>query len=116
MRVFPLSNWSELDIWEYVREERIPIVPLYFAEERRVRSQFGVLVLVPPGGQDAHSVSCRFRTLGCVPCTGAIPSRAATLDAIVAEVAEARTTERRGRAIDLTGESSMEQKKRAGYF
>jgi sulfate adenylyltransferase subunit 2 len=112
MRVFPLSNWSELDIWEYIREAGIPVVSLYFAQQRSMVVRAGALVSSDDGG----TVWCRYRTLGCMPCTGAIPSQAATLDAIVAEVAAARTTERQHRVIDFTSESSLELKKREGYF
>ncbi len=127
MRVFPLSNWTELDIWQYIRQESIPVVPLYFAKERPVVMRNGVIIpvynlqIVDPDGVgvaagSVPSVMCRFRSLGCIPCTGAVQSTAATLDAIVAEVAAARKSERENRVIDLTSESSMEQKKREGYF
>jgi sulfate adenylyltransferase subunit 2 len=112
MRVFPLSNWSELDVWEYIREEAIPVVSLYFARERSIAVREGALV----PSENGAVVRCRYRTLGCMPCTGAIPSDATTLDAIVAEVAAARTSERQHRMIDFTSESSLEQKKREGYF
>ena len=125
MRAFPLSNWTELDIWHYLRAERIPIVPLYFAQERPVIRRKGVLIpqlpgVHPPGadatGEDVELCTCRFRSLGCIPCTGAVASSATTLDAIIAEVGGARKSERENRIIDLTSESSMEQKKKEGYF
>jgi len=112
MRVFPLSNWSELDIWEYIRAEEIPVVSLYFARRRSMVVRDGMLI----PAEDGAAILCRYRTLGCMPCTGAIPSEAASLDAVVAEVAAARTSEREHRIIDLTSESSLEQKKREGYF
>ena len=125
MRVFPLSNWTELDIWQYIQAERIPVVPLYFARERPVLRRNGVLIpqlpgAAPPGaapsGEQAELCLCRFRSLGCIPCTGAVASAATTLDAIIAEVAGARKSERENRIIDLTSDSSMEQKKKDGYF
>jgi sulfate adenylyltransferase subunit 2 len=128
MRVFPLSNWTELDVWTYIQLENIPIVPLYYARERRVVSVNGVIIpadkleTVDPDGSmgidedDVRTMWCRFRSLGCIPCTGAVPSRAATIDDIMAEVAQARRSERENRVIDLTSDSSMEQKKKEGYF
>jgi sulfate adenylyltransferase subunit 2 len=129
MRIFPLSNWTELDIWTYIRQENIPIVPLYFAKPRRVINRSGVLIPVDhlsvamgPGNESAieryESVEmmCRFRSLGCIPCTGAIPSKAITIDEIIAEVAAARKSERENRVIDNTSDSAMEQKKKEGYF
>jgi sulfate adenylyltransferase subunit 2 len=125
IRAFPLSNWTELDIWRYIQVEHILVVPLYFAQERPVIRRGGILIPVYPratpdaaGGTPApvERCLCRFRSLGCIPCTGAVESSAATLDAIVAEVAAAVTSERENRIIDLTGDSSMEQKKRQGYF
>jgi sulfate adenylyltransferase subunit 2 len=125
VRVFPLSNWTELDVWRYIQAENIPVVPLYFAEPRPVIRRNGILIPVyagalpdgatPDWGQ-VETVSCRFRSLGCIPCTGAVESSAVTLDAIIAELARARTSERENRIIDLTGDSSMERKKREGYF
>jgi sulfate adenylyltransferase subunit 2 len=119
MRVFPLSDWTELDIWHYIRQEAIPVVPLYFAHPRRVLRKGGILV--PLGDGDGgegggERVLCRFRSLGCMPCTGAVPSEATTLDGIIAEVARARRSERENRIIDLTGDAAMEQKKKEGYF
>jgi sulfate adenylyltransferase subunit 2 len=129
MRVFPLSNWTEHDIWQYIRAENIPVVPLYFARKRKVVPRDGVLVPLEYSGQsnprkdDAHQgqvvaqeISCRFRSLGCMPCTGVIPSTATTIDAVIAEVAAAKNSERENRAIDRTSDSSMELKKREGYF
>jgi sulfate adenylyltransferase subunit 2 len=117
-RIFPLSNWTELDIWRYIKEEGIPVVPIYFARERRVLRQGGLLV---PVGEDAPGagteiVKCRFRSLGCMPCTGAVASEADTVDGILAELQTARRSERENRLIDLTSDSSMEQKKKEGYF
>ncbi len=129
VRAFPLSNWTELDVWRYIRSENIPVVPLYFAKPRPVVRRDGILIPVYPNagpppqdgtlrhGDDVVELRlCRFRSLGCIPCTGAVESSADTLDAIIAELACARTSERENRVIDLTGDSSMEQKKREGYF
>jgi len=125
MRAFPLSNWTELDIWRYLRAEMIPIVPLYFAQERPVIRRKGCLIpqlpgAYPPGvagtAEHVELCTCRFRSLGCIPCTGAVESSATTLDAIIAEVTRARKSERENRTIDLTSDSSMEQKKKEGYF
>ena len=117
VRVFPLSNWTELDVWRYIRQEGIPVVPIYFAQERRVVRRGGILI---PVGEDpgagSEVVRCRFRSLGCMPCTGAVPSDSTTLDGIIAEVAAARRSERENRVIDLTGDASMEEKKKEGYF
>lgn len=121
IRVFPLSNWTELDVWHYIYSEEIPIVPLYYAAERPVFERDGMLVLhdgrtalLP--GEERKPMMVRFRTLGCVPCTGAIPSQADTLEKIIAEVMTASNSEREGRAIDHDQEASMEMKKREGYF
>jgi sulfate adenylyltransferase subunit 2 len=120
MRVFPLSNWTEQDIWSYIKLERIPIVPIYFARERLVVEKNGILIPVTPGTMEetkkAKKMTCRFRSLGCIPCTGAISSRAVTIDEIIGEVRVARKSERENRVIDLTSDSSMEQKKKEGYF
>jgi sulfate adenylyltransferase subunit 2 len=126
VRAFPLSNWTELDVWRYIQAENIPVVPLYFATERPVVRRNGILIPVYPGATpegaaskpagDVESCVCRFRSLGCIPCTGAVASLASTLDGIIAELESARTSERQNRVIDLTGDSSMEQKKREGYF
>lgn len=122
IRVFPLSNWTELDIWSYIERESIPIVPLYFAEARPVVERGGTLLMVDddrfplaPGEQPEHRV-VRFRTLGCYPLSGAIESRAVTVSEIVAETAAAAASERQGRLIDTDQPSSMEKKKREGYF
>jgi sulfate adenylyltransferase subunit 2 len=122
IRVFPLSNWTELDIWEYILAENIPIVPLYFAARRPVIERGGALImkdddrmtLLP--GERIEDRLVRFRTLGCYPLTGAIESDAATLEDIVAEMLTARTSERQGRVIDQDENASMEKKKREGYF
>ena len=122
LRVFPLSNWTELDVWQYILRERIPVVPLYFASERPVVERSGTLVMVDderlplaPGERPEQRV-VRFRTLGCYPLTGAVESDAATVPAIIREMLLARTSERQGRLIDHDGATSMEQKKQEGYF
>jgi sulfate adenylyltransferase subunit 2 len=122
MRVFPLSNWTELDVWEYIAAEEIPVVPLYFARPRPVVKRNGVWIMVdddrlPLGPGEQPEMRCvRFRTLGCYPLTGAIESAAATLDDIVAELRDTRHSERQGRLIDTDEEAAMERKKREGYF
>jgi sulfate adenylyltransferase subunit 2 len=122
IRVFPLSNWTELDVWHYIRRERIPIVPLYFAAERPVVDRDGMLVMVDDDrlpladGERVQRRTVRFRTLGCYPLTGAIESTAATLDEIIDEMRTATTSERHGRAIDRDRSESMERKKQEGYF
>ncbi|HZM45323.1 MAG TPA: sulfate adenylyltransferase subunit CysD [Burkholderiales bacterium] len=122
MRVFPISNWTELDVWLYIYAENIPIVPLYFAKERPVVDRDGMLVMVDDDrmrlrpGERPMSKSVRFRTLGCYPLTGAVESSAATLLEIIRELILARTSERQGRAIDHDGAASMEKKKQEGYF
>ncbi|CAL8975237.1 Sulfate adenylyltransferase subunit 2 [Rhodoplanes serenus] len=122
MRVFPLSNWTELDVWHYVRAEGIPVVPLYFAAERPVVERDGMLIVADDDrlplrpGETPRPCRVRFRTLGCWPLTGAIESSAATLDAIIAEMEAATTSERQGRLIDRDEAASMERKKREGYF
>ncbi|HEY0282362.1 MAG TPA: sulfate adenylyltransferase subunit CysD [Rhizomicrobium sp.] len=122
IRVFPLSNWTELDVWQYILAENIPIVPLYFAKKRPVVERDGTLILLDDermklrAGEKAEDRLVRFRTLGCYPLTGAIESSAATLEAIVAEMLTARTSERQGRLIDGDEKASMEKKKREGYF
>src|SRR5262249_44226498 len=121
MRVFPLSNWTELDVWRYIALERIPVVPLYFAAPRPVVRRGGTWIMADDAGlplepgETAEMRTVRFRTLGCYPLTGAIESTAASIDAIVAELEHARTSERQGRLIDHDG-ASMERKKREGYF
>jgi sulfate adenylyltransferase subunit 2 len=122
IRVFPLSNWTELDIWQYIMMENIPIVPLYFAAKRPVIARDGTLIMVDDDrlklrdGEEVQSRLVRFRTLGCYPLTGAIESPAASLEEIVAEMFTARTSERQGRLIDSDESASMEKKKREGYF
>jgi sulfate adenylyltransferase subunit 2 len=121
IRVFPLSNWTELDVWLYIHVEQIPIVPLYYAAEREVVERNGSIVLVYPNdqllpGEKARRVKCRMRSLGCVPCTGAIRSEADTVPQIIAEMLSFRRSERENRAIDHDEEGSMEIKKREGYF
>jgi sulfate adenylyltransferase subunit 2 len=122
LRVFPLSNWTELDIWQYIHREEIPIVPLYFAAERPVVERDGALIMVddermPLGpGEQPQLRKVRFRTLGCYPLTGAIESNADSPATIIEEMLVARTSERQGRIIDRDGAASMEQKKQEGYF
>jgi len=121
IRVFPLSNWTELDIWLYIRAENIPIVPLYYAREREVVERNGSLVLIHSKeqllpGETTKLVKCRMRSLGCVPCTGAIRSEADTVPKIIEEMVSFRRSERENRAIDHDEEGSMELKKREGYF
>jgi sulfate adenylyltransferase subunit 2 len=122
IRVFPLSNWTELDIWQYIRQEDIPIVPLYFAAQRPVVVRDGLLLMVDDerfplhDGEKTELRSVRFRTLGCYPLTGAVESQADTLAAIIQEMLLARTTERQGRLIDHDSSGSMEKKKTEGYF
>lgn len=122
IRVFPLSNWTELDIWQYIAAENIPIVPLYFAAERPVVRRDGMLIMVDDDrlplhpGEVPEMRMVRFRTLGCYPLTGAIESDARTLPEIVREMLIARTSERQGRLIDNDEAASMEKKKREGYF
>ena len=122
MRVFPLSNWTELDIWQYIYRENIPIVPLYFAAERPVVERNGMLIMVDDDrmkllpGESIKLKRVRFRTLGCYPLTGAIASEASTLEEIILELLKARTSERQGRAIDSDSSASMEKKKQEGYF
>jgi sulfate adenylyltransferase subunit 2 len=122
IRVFPLSNWTELNIWEYTRHENIPFVPLYLSAQRPVVARDGMLImrddermpLLPGEVEEIRSV--RFRSLGCYPLSAAVESRAATLDDIIAELRGARTSERQGRLIDSDESASMEKKKREGYF
>jgi sulfate adenylyltransferase subunit 2 len=122
VRVFPLSNWTELDVWLYIYAEQIPIVPLYFAKERPVVERDGALIMVDddriplsPGERPLRK-QVRFRTLGCYPLTGAIESDASSLQEIIKEMMLARTSERHGRVIDHDGTASMERKKQEGYF
>jgi sulfate adenylyltransferase subunit 2 len=121
MRVFPLSNWTELDVWQYIYREQIPIVPLYLSGERPVVERDGVLIMVdddrmPLSGETPELRSVRFRTLGCYPLTGAIESTAATLPEVIQEMLLATTSEREGRVIDFDAFGSMEKKKQEGYF
>jgi sulfate adenylyltransferase subunit 2 len=122
IRVFPLSNWTELDIWQYIYLESIPIVPLYFAAERPVVERNGSLIMVDDDrmpmeeGETPEMKMVRFRTLGCYPLTGAVESTAATLPEIIQEMLLTRTSERQGRVIDHDQAGSMEEKKRQGYF
>jgi sulfate adenylyltransferase subunit 2 len=128
VRIFPLSNWTELDVWQYIKLESIPIVPLYYSQVRRTIEINGIIIpcehiqTVDPEGKlgftedDIVELPCRFRSLGCIPCTGAIKSTASCIDDIIEEVLDARRSERENRIIDLTSDSSMEQKKREGYF
>ena len=122
MRVFPLSNWTELDVWEYIEAEGIDIVPLYFAKERPVVERGGVWIVLDDDrlplapGENPQMRKVRFRTLGCYPLTGAIESEAATVGEIAAELRLSRHSERQGRLIDSDGTASMERKKRQGYF
>ncbi|MEQ8861352.1 MAG: sulfate adenylyltransferase subunit CysD [Pseudomonadales bacterium] len=122
IRVFPLSNWTELDIWQYIHQEQIPIVPLYFARERPVVERDGMLIMVDDErmplapGEQPQMRRVRFRTLGCYPLTGAIESSATDLAGIIEEMLVTRTSERQGRAIDHDASASMEKKKQEGYF
>ncbi|MDT4799814.1 Sulfate adenylyltransferase subunit 2 [compost metagenome] len=122
LRVFPLSNWTELDIWQYIYLEQIPIVPLYFAKERPVVRRDGTLIMVDDErmpllpGETPELRKVRFRTLGCYPLTGAIDSEADNLAAIIQEMLVSRTSERQGRLIDSDSSGSMEKKKQEGYF
>ncbi|WP_390884376.1 sulfate adenylyltransferase subunit CysD [Humisphaera borealis] len=122
IRVFPLSNWTELDVWQYIHLENIPIVPLYFAAERPVVYRDGTMLMVDDErmrlrpGEKPEMKRVRFRTLGCYPLTGAIESNATTLPEIIEEMLVARNSERQGRMIDHDEQGSMEQKKREGYF
>ncbi len=121
-RVFPMSNWTELDVWQYIYLENIPIVPLYLAKERPVVERDGALIMVDDGrmplapGEKPMMKKVRFRTLGCYPLTGAIESDADTLPAIIQEMLLTTTSERQGRVIDRDAAASMEKKKREGYF
>jgi len=122
LRVFPLSNWTELDVWQYIHREQIPIVPLYFAAERPVVERNGALIMVDDDrlpllpGEAPSMKSVRFRTLGCYPLTGAVESTADTLTGIIQEMLLTTTSERQGRVIDFDSSGSMEKKKQEGYF
>jgi sulfate adenylyltransferase subunit 2 len=122
IRVFPLSNWTELDVWQYIRRDQIPIVPLYFAAERPVVRRDGALIMVDDDrmplrpGEQPQRLKVRFRTLGCYPLTGAVESTAETLDEIIDELKQSASSERHGRVIDHDTAASMEMKKQEGYF
>ncbi|MDR3485814.1 MAG: sulfate adenylyltransferase subunit CysD [Bradyrhizobium sp.] len=122
MRVFPLSNWTELDVWHYIRAEQIPVVPLYFARPRPVVKRGGALIMVDDErfpllpGEVPQIMEVRFRTLGCYPLTGAIQSDASTVDGVISETRGSSVSERQGRIIDHDDSGSMEEKKREGYF
>lgn len=122
IRVFPLSNWTELDVWQYINQERIPLVPLYFAKERPVVKRGGTWIMADDDrlplapGETPELRMVRFRTLGCYPLSGAIESNATTLEEIIAETFSARSSERQGRLIDSDQPGSMEKKKQEGYF
>jgi len=122
IRVFPISNWTEMDVWYYIQMEKIPIVPLYFAKERPVVERDGVMIMPDDErmpieeGQEVKNEMVRFRTLGCYPLTGAVPSTATTVEDIIDEMTLSTLSERHTRVIDFDGDSSMEQKKREGYF
>jgi sulfate adenylyltransferase subunit 2 len=122
IRTFPLSNWTELDVWQYIHLENIPIVPLYLAKDRPVVERDGMLILVDDErlklqpGEQVQTKSVRFRTLGCYPLTGAVESTAATLPEVIQEMLLTRTSERQGRLIDHDQSGSMEKKKQEGYF
>jgi sulfate adenylyltransferase subunit 2 len=122
IRAFPLSNWTELDVWHYIRREAIPVVPLYFATERPVVQRDGALIMVDDDRLPLHEGEVprmrmvRFRTLGCYPLTGAVDSSADTLDAVIGELLRSTTSERQGRVIDHDSSASMEKKKQEGYF
>ena len=122
VRVFPLSNWTELDVWQYIRHERVPVVPLSFAKPRPVVERSGLLIMVDDDrlplapGETPRPEVVRFRTLGCYPLPAAIPSTAATVDEVIAEMTTLRSSERHGRIIDHDQEASMERKKQEGYF
>ncbi|MDE2342038.1 MAG: sulfate adenylyltransferase subunit 2, partial [Betaproteobacteria bacterium] len=122
IRVFPLSNWTELDVWQYIHHEQIPVVPLYFAKKRPVVERDGMLVMVDDErfrllpGEVIQEKIVRFRTLGCYPLTGAVESNAQSVSDIILELLAARSSERQGRAIDHDSSASMEKKKQEGYF
>ena len=127
IRVFPLSNWTELDVWQYIYLEQIPVNPLYFAKPREAVVRNGQIIVLdhvfgrgerygPSAGEQVEQILCRFRSLGCVPCSGAIRSTASSIEEIVEEMMVARTSERGTRVIDHDSDGSMEKKKREGYF
>ncbi|TAL85013.1 MAG: sulfate adenylyltransferase subunit CysD [Rhodanobacter sp.] len=122
VRAFPLSNWTEMDVWRYIQRENIPVVPLYFAKPRPVVARDGALIMVDDErfvlreGETVQMREVRFRTLGCYPLTGAVESAADTLAKVIAEMASSRSSERQGRVIDQDPTASMERKKQEGYF
>jgi len=121
IRIFPLSNWTELDVWQYIYRENIPIVPMYFAKEQEMIVRDGRLIPIDgptplAEGETPEKVVCRFRTLGCYPCTGAVLSTASTVPEIIEEIMTVKNSERVTRLIDHDQDSSMEQKKKEGYF
>ena len=122
IRVFPLSNWTELDVWLYIYKENIPTIPLYFAKERPIVERDGTLIMVDDDrlplepGEVPEMRRVRFRTLGCYPLTGAVESSATNLTEVIEEMLRTRTSERQGRVIDYDEAGSMEEKKREGYF
>lgn len=124
IRVFPLSNWTEIDIWEYIKLENIPIVPIYYAQERECVIRNGIIIPIdrssphtsPREGEEVVIKKTRFRSLGCMPCTGAVESDVTDIDGIIEEAKLARKSERENRVIDLGSDSSMEDKKKEGYF
>ena len=122
IRVFPLSNWTEMDVWQYIHLEKIPVVPMYFAKDREVLVRGDSIILPeqafmqPRAGEKLQMVKCRMRSLGCSPCTGAVRSDADTIPKIIAELVAVRKSERENRVIDHDREGSMEIKKREGYF
>jgi len=121
IRVFPISNWTELDVWHYIHLEEIPVVPLYYAKPRQVVVRNEQLIPIYPGtrvheGETPEEISCRFRTLGCIPCTGGVRSEGTTMPDIIQEMMIVRKSERTTRLIDFDQDSSMEQKKKEGYF
>lgn len=128
IRVFPLSNWTEIDIWNYIKVEEIPVVPLYFAQQREVIERYGILILASSyavvannpkaqiASEEIETTSCRFRSLGCMPCTGVVRSNATTVDDIIVELQQIKKSERENRLIDLGSDAAMEQKKKEGYF
>jgi sulfate adenylyltransferase subunit 2 len=122
IRVFPLSNWTEVDVWQYIDQENIPVVPLYFAKERPVVVRDGMMLMIDDErmrllpGEEIQAKKVRFRTLGCYPLTGAVESSAETVPDIILELIHARSSERQGRAIDADAAASMEKKKQEGYF
>jgi sulfate adenylyltransferase subunit 2 len=122
MRIFPLSNWTELDVWLYILQEQIPVVPLYFAQERPVVQRQGTWLMVDDErmplepGEEPENRKIRFRTLGCYPLTGGIDSTAQSVEDLLEEMLQSRSSERQGRLIDQDQAGSMEKKKREGYF